>query len=104
MMQLRASKNSMLKLIRENRNLIGLVIPMPTGKELQFRRTSDGTSVLSWRKWGQSYRFVLKNTIFRPILIIEIYDDGRLAAQDVLTLDREDLRKRNILVDGEEES
>lgn len=103
MAYLNASKSSMRKLVWENRTLIGLVIPIPKGKELSFRTRSDGDHILHWTMWGHSYRFILHNPK-RPTLIAEIYDEGKLVQRNVIPLVRDDLRKRGMLVDGKEES
>ncbi len=103
MMQLQASKTSMMKLIRDYRNLMEAVIPLPAHKERTFRKREDGSYVMSWQKWKQSFRFILTNNILRPLLIVEIFEEGALAHRDFFPLDRADLRKRGILVDGREE-
>lgn len=104
MMELRATKHSMLKLVRDYRNLIGVVMPTPSGKDFQFRQRDDGSYVLSYQKWGQSYRFVLKGGILRPMLIVEIYEDGILDFQDIIPLPRNELRARGMLVENGEVS
>ena len=102
-MQLNVTKRIMWNLIRKHKDQIGDVIPQPSCKELSFRKREDGSYELSWKKWEQSFRFILTNSKALPLLLVEIFRQDLLEFREIIPLNRDFLREANILVDGEEE-
>lgn len=102
MMELNVSKRKMLRLIREYKDQIDAIIPQPNCKEVSFRIRWDGSGVLRWSKWQKDYLFTMTYYTLSPLLVAEIWSDGKQEMQDVIVLDRSRLMDMGILVDGEE--
>lgn len=103
MMELHVSKRTMMRLIRETKDQIGTVIPQPNCKEVFFQKRWDGSGVLRWSKWQKDYRFTMTYYTLSPLLVVEIWSDGKQEMRDVIALDRSHLIAIGILVDGREE-
>lgn len=99
MMELNVSKRTMMRLIREHKDQIGVPIPQPNCKEVRFTAYEYGNYVVSWRIGKECYTFELTN---RLTLWCEIINDGQLELRRVLSLDRDWLTGLGILNDREE--
>ena len=102
MMELNVSKRTMMRLIRDCKDQIGVPIPQPNCKEVSFQKRWDGSGVLRWSKWQKDYLFTMTYYTLSPILIAEIWSDGKQEMRDVILLDRSRLMAMGILVEGEE--
>lgn len=89
---LKATKTSMLKLIRDKADQIDLVFPIPTKKEASFRATGSKSFVMAWDSRHQRYTFWLMACLGRPLLVAEIYENGKQVGRDTVSLDIQELR------------
>lgn len=99
MMHLHVSKRTMMRLIRDCKDQIGVPIPQPNSKDVRFTAYEYGNYVVSWRIGKECYKFELT---FRLTLWCEIINDGQFELRSCIPLDRDWLIGLGILVEGEE--
>lgn len=99
MMQLNVSKRTMMRLIREHKDQIGVPIPQPNCKEVRFDEYPGGHRVF-WRCEGTKYEFVL--TFFLNLCVDIRSEDGLFYMRKAIPLDRDFLIGMGILVEREE--
>ena len=99
MMQLNVSKRTMMRLIREHKDQIGVPVPKPNCKEVRFEFVG-GDYKVSWQSEGAFYTFTLTARLH---LLAHIYSvPGMCYTQKSIPLDRDWLIGLGILVEGEE--
>lgn len=97
---LKANKTSMHKLIRDKADQIDLVFPIPTKKEVSFRETDSKSYVMAWNSRHQRFTFWLMACLGRPLLVAEIYEDGKQVGRDTVSLAIQELRDRGMVDDS----
>ena len=102
MMQLNATKCSMMKLIRECRHRMPEPVPLAGIKERRLRRRKDGAFEISWRHSNQTYYFVLDACGDQYRLTAKIFEDERMDTMANLRVSAAQLIRLGILTDGEE--
>lgn len=99
MMHLHVSKRTMMRLIRDCKDQIGVPIPQPNCKDVRFEKVDDDYKV-SWKSEGTFYSFFLTP---RLNLLAHIYSvPGMYYTQKTIPLDRDWLIGLGILVEREE--
>ena len=99
MMRLNVSKRTMMRLIREHKDQIGVPIPQPNCKEVRFETEGRGYRV-SWKSDGIYYSFLLTGNLN---LFVQIYSiPGMYYTHNEIPMDRDWLTGLGILVEGEE--
>lgn len=99
MMELNVSKRTMMRLIRESKDQIGVPIPQPNSKEVRFTAHENHKYVVSWRNGKECYTFTLTKYF---TLWAEIINDGQFELRTSIPLDRDWLAGLGILTEGEE--
>ena len=102
MMQLNPTKNSMMRLIRDNRNRMPEPVPLAGIKERRFRRRKDGAFEISWRHGKQAYHFVLDECGDQYRLTAKIFEEERMDIMATIRVSTAHLIRLGILTDGEE--
>lgn len=100
MSELNVSKRTMMRLIREHKDQIGVPIPQPNCKEVRFRKRRDGKYEMHWVIDGTLFRFIISAYVL--MLWVHIYSDGHTDYCDGIPLDRDRLVSLGILNDREE--
>ena len=100
MMELNVSKRTMMRLIREHKDQIGVPIPQPNFKEVRFRKRRDGKHEMHWVVDETLFRFIL--SAHAPILGVHIYSNGHTDYSDCIPLNRDRLVDLGILTEREE--
>ena len=98
MMELNVSKRTMMRLIREHKDQIGVPIPQPNCKEVRFTEEENGDYTVAWEDEYSRYRFALG-----PDLILRAYITEKCQIHATyIGLDRDWLTGLGILPEREE--
>ena len=99
MTHLHVSKRTMMRLIRDCKDQIGVPIPQPNCKDVKFT-TEDGDYKVFWRSDGTGYSFTLTSGLN---LWAHIHSTTtQFYLHKIVHLDRDWLTGLGILVEGEE--
>lgn len=99
MKELNVTKRTMMRLIREHKDQIGVPIPQPNCKAVRFE-TEDGKYKVSWKSDGIYYSFFLTASLN---LYAQIYSiPGMYYIHNEIPMDRDWLTGLGILTDREE--
>ena len=98
MMQLNVSKRTMMRLIREHKDQIGVPVPQPNCKEVRFDERENGDYIVAWEDEYSRYMFALG-----PDLILRAYITEKCQIHAMyIGLNRDWLIGLGILVEREE--